>query len=407
MFSKLTTGLVLTVILTSTAFAQTKKAKVKSTTTATAKKSAASADEAKKAEEARIQAAKKAEEDKKALEAKRAEEAKAAASKAEVAPTSTGFLGYMKSHFTASYHGEFYFNRRVDVYNDRVANNVTPNENDKDIQDIQMMHVPTIIYRPFKNWKFLATSEFKYTDVPEKISSADGDPKGNVSTRGTYINRHYRSLFLLTRENILVEKENGIKMDVAVGRRVFDRNHGKAGNYGNTRLNTTLGKKFGDSFTTSTLVQYLHNDPVKEKIKPTQWRHSLELIPSFTWQITEKFSYFFNDDIIINSPWNNDTYGDVSFSHEMNIGVMSYQFNDKNSAYLQIKYLHTEAAPFQKVKGVDDWFEYYIGYTYNITPKISFTPEIGTELFRSSDGRSFFAQKIKYPQLALYVDMSL
>lgn len=376
MFSKLTMSLAMamSLMLASNAMAQTTTTKKKATD--------AKALEAKKAEEARLaEAAKKAEEEK-ALEAKRAEEAKLAAEKA-AAKDQGPIWGYLKSHFSASYHGEYYFTRK-DVN--------SANEDDHDIQDLKIMHNPTIIFRPVQNWKFLATSEFKYTDAEAK---------------GTFINRHYRSLLLLTRENVLTEKENGLKMDVGVGRRIFDRNHGAASGYGNSRINTSLSKKFGDNLSTSMLVQYLYNDPAKGKVKATTWKHSLELIPSFTFQITDKLSYFFNDDFILNTPWQDGTAKDFDISHEMNIGVVSYQFNDNNSAYFQFKYLHFSGAPFAQAPGVDDWFEYYIGHTYSFTPKVSLTAEVGSKIFGAKDGRDFFAKEVKYPEFALYFDVAL
>lgn len=386
MFSKLTMSLAVTMslLLADSALAQTKQK-------ANAKKATATA-QAKQAEEARaaeVAAAKKVEEEK-ALEEKRVAEAKAAAEKAK-AEDSAGVYGYLKSHFSASYHGEYYFSRRLPTYFDGDST-TTPDENDKDIQDLKIMHNPTIIYRPFTNYKLLVTSEFKYTDAAAK---------------GTFINRHYRSLVLLSRENILTEKDNGIKMDVAIGRRIFDRNHGAAGSYGNSRINTSLSKKFSDKLSTSLFVQYLGNDPVKRKVTATTWKHSMELIPSFTFQITDKLSYFFNDDFVINTSRDSNQPKSFDISHEMNIGVVSYQFNDKNSAYFQFKYLHFSYAPFQEAQESNDWFEYYIGHTYSFTPKFSVTGEVGSKIFGAKDGRDFFANEVKYPEFALYLDYSL
>ncbi len=373
MFSKLTMSLIVTIslMLSSNAFAQVKATDKKATEAKMA--------EAKKAEEAKI-AAEKAE-----------EEAKLAAEKAKAEET-PGFLGYVKSHFSASYHGEFVFARRADFDQTRVESNIPFTSEEKKLQDLRIMHNPTVIYKPFKNLKLLATSEFKYTDAADQ---------------GSYINRHYRSLILLTRENVLTEAEDGIKMDVGIGRRIFDRNHGKAGAYGNSRLNTSLSKKFGEKLSTSLFIQYLSNDPVYKKIGNSTWKHSLELIPSLTFQITDKLSYFFNDDFVINTPQITNDNHNLDMSHEMNIGVLSYQFNDNNSSYFQFKYLHTSSAPFQDAPGMDDWFEYYIGHTYSVTPKISLTGEVGSEIFRAKDNRDLFAEKLKYPEFALYVDIAI
>lgn len=386
MFSKLTISLAMVMSFTvaTNAIAQTKKASKKKTANS-------KTIETKKVQDSKdnsAEVATKAEEEK-ALAAKRAEEAKAAAAKAEAGNTSTGFLGYMKSHFSASYHGEYYFNRR-DI--------TSPNKDDRQIQDLLQLHNPTIIYRPIKNWKILATSEFKYSDIPLGVPS-----------RGTYFNRHFRSLILVTRENVLTEKENGLKLDLGFGRRIFDRKQGAvtAASYGNNRVNASLGKKFGENLSSSMLVQYLGNDPAKGKIKNTTWKHSLELIPSITWQITEKLSYLFNDDFVLNTSWWNNNAKDLDYSHEMNIGFVSYQFDDKNSAYFQFKYLHASTAPFQAAPNVDDHFEYYIGHAHNFTPKITITGEVGSTIFAAKDGKDFFANDVKYPQFALYLDLAI
>lgn len=364
MFSKLTMSLAVTMslLLADSAFAQQKQ------------KADAKATQAKQAEEAE-EAAKKVEEEK-ALEAKKAAEK----AKAE---DSSGLYGYMKSRFSASYHGEFYLSRK-DVN--------STDEKDHDIQDLKIMHNPSVIYRPATNLKLLVTSEFKYTDAVSK---------------GTFINRHYRSLVLFTRENVLTEKDDGIKMDVGVGRRIFDRNHGNASSYGNTRLNASLSKKVSDKLSSSLFVQYLANDPVYRKIGSSTWKHSIELIPSFTWQITDKLSYFFNDDFIINTPYHSNDNQNIDISHEMNVGVVTYQFNDNDSAYFQLKYLHSSGDPFQVAQNVDDSFEYYIGHTHSFTPKLSATAEVGSKIIGSKDGRDFFAKEAKYPEFALYLDYSL
>lgn len=370
----LSLAVTMSLLLVDSAQAQTKKANSKKAT-ATAQ---AKTEDAKIAADA---AAKKAAEEK-ALEVKRAEEAKTAADKAKV-EDQAGVYGYIKSHFSASYHGEYYFTRK-DV--------TSANEDDHAIQDLKIMHNPTIIYRPVTNWKILATSEFKYTDAEAK---------------GSFINRHYRSLVLVTRENVLTQKDNGLKMDLGFGRRIFDRNHGAQSSYGNSRVNASLSKKFGDKLSTSMLAQYLANDPAKGKITNKTWKHSVELIPSFTYQITDKITYFFNDDIVFNTPWQNDTARDFDMSHEMNIGYVSYQFNDKNSSYFQFKYLHFSSAPFQEATGANDWFEYYIGHTYSFTPKLSLTGEVGSKIIGAHDGRDFFANEVKYPEFALYLDYAL
>ena len=338
-----------------------------------------------KAQEAKQEAKMKAElAEQKALEEKRQTEANAlAAAEATKAQESEGVLGYVKSKFSASYHGEFSFTRKGIE---------SVNEADRDLQDLRIMHNPTVIYRPIPNVKLLATSEFKYTDAEAK---------------GTFINRHFRSLVLLTRENVLTEVDNGIKLDLGIGRRINDRNHGAATSYGNSRITSSLSKKFSDKLSTAVYAQYLLNDPVLAKIKRTTWKQGLNVIPSFTFQITEKLSYFFNDDFTIYTPRFNDNAKDVDMSHDMNVGVLSYQFNDKNSSYFQLKYVRSANESFQEIEDTVEYTAYYIGHTYTVTPKLSVTGEIGSTLTSARDSRDFFAKDIKYPDVALYLDYSL
>ena len=384
MFKKLlTTTAVMTSIMASghaiaqQSTRQTTKTTQAATTKALEDKKKAEADALKKAEEAKKKAAADAA---KAEQEKKDAEALALAN----APTHQKIWNYLKSTVTVSYHGEYLF-RRPDIY--------SPNSADHGIKDFYWMHNPTIIYRPIENWRILATSEFKYFDS---------------GVAGSYINRHYRSLFSITRENILTEDKNGVKMDIGVARRQFDKEFpGSA--HGNWRLVTNFKKTFNPNFSTSLLAQYLYNDPKNaQKTAGNMWNHSVELIPSFSWQITEKLSWFFNDDIVINTPRNSGQAEKIDISHEMNIAFLSYQFNDKHSAYFQYKYLHFTKKSFQEAfRNKMDWFDYYIGHTYAITPKVSFTTEIGSTMFKGGDGKDFFAKNIKYPELYFYFDWRL
>ena len=369
MLSKLTMSLAVatSLLLTNSAFAQQTAAQK------------ATAQKAKEAKEATAQKAKEADlAAEKALEQARLTEAQAA-----LAQESTGVLGYVKSHFKASYYGEFTFTRR-EIESD--------NKEDHKIQDLNIMHNPAISYTFFPNYKLAVSSEFKYSDMDGKES---------------FINRHYRSLVTLTRENILTEADNGIGMNMALVRRVMDRNHGEAGSYGNSRINTTLSKKFGDKLSTSLILQYLRNDPVKSKVKASTWKHAYNPIPSITYQITDKLSYLFNDDINIYTPRTKNNDRNVNISHDMNLVFLSYDIDDKNSPYFQFKYLHSERTPFQTAGGAADWFEYYIGHAYNVTPKFNVTAEMGSKIFGPNDGRDFFAKDVQYPEFALFLSYSL
>lgn len=380
MFTKLLLSVALSTSLfaSENAMAQEKKAATKSAQSKLSKseqaKQKAAADAAKKKADAEA-ALKKAEKEKEEKEA-----AQKAQELADQKAKEATLLGYLKSKFSLSYHGEYLFTRDAD----------------NKLKDFSWMHNPTLVYRPLENWRLLVTSEFKYFDS---------------GVKGSYINRHYRSLYSITRENVLTEQDHGVKLDLGVARRVFDQkmSGGKPTSYGNWRLTSSLRKTINPNFTTSLFAQYLRNDPTElGKPKANMWDHSLELIPSFSWQITDKFSWFFNDDIVLNLPRNSGQAVKYDISHEMNIGFWTYQFTDKHSAYFQFKYLHFTGASFQEsFQNQMDWFDYYIGHTYQITQKMSFTTEVGSTMFKGGDGRDFFAKDIQYPGVYFYFDFRL
>lgn len=294
-------------------------------------------------------------------------------------PSSEESLKYLKDHFSATYHGEYYFVRR-DVE--------SANEDDHAISDIKIMHNPTLIYKPNENWQVLATGEFKYSDQP-----APG--------RRSFINNYFRSLFTVTRKNLLVEKEHGLKLDAGVGRRDFN-NSVSPDVYGNYRAFATLSKTYG-AHSGSLFVQYLYNDP--KKSTASTWEHGLELIPTINIQLTEKLSYMFNDDIVINtSNWSKPgVKNELSITHDMNLAYLSYTLNDKFTTYYQFKYYHS--ADF--TDGQDDYFEHYVGVTYTHNKNASVTFELGSDIIHASDSKSLFSKKASYPELAIYLDLSL
>ena len=287
---------------------------------------------------------------------------------------------YIKKKFTVSYHGEFYGTR---------PDATSTNEDERHIQDLRIMHSPTITYRPIENWRLLVNSEFKYTDA---------------TARQTFVNRHYRSLVQLTREKILTEKANGIGLSAAITRRIIDRINAPFNrNYGNSRASVTLSKTWMEKHSSSLVVQYLNNDIAVHTRE--SWRHGYNLIPTITFQLTDKITWLFNDDFSVNTPWENDTANSYTIIHDMNIGYITYQWDDKNGTYFQMKYLHQDA--FGQTRNSSDTFDYYIGHSYSFTPKFTVTGEIGSNAFSSSDGKSFFSEYIKYPEVALYIDWSI
>lgn len=312
----------------------------------------------------------------KAVEAKPVEAVKPAE---PTLTTAQEVLKYMKEKFSASYHGEYYFVRR---------DAMSANEADKDLQDLKIMHNPTIIYKPTKNWQVMATSEFKYADL-------DGDT--------SFPNKWFRALFTLTRKNILTEKENGVQLDAGIGRRQFNAGVTALSSYGNDRAFATVSKTFG-KHNASLFTQYLFND--YKQHKATTWKHGIELIPTLNLQLTEKLSWLINDDMVFNIPKDDNTARDFSMSHEVNIGYINYQWNDKVGTYYQLKYYHSN--DFTKnFQTEDDYFEHYIGVAYAFTPKATLTAEVGSEIFHARDGKDGFSEKIKYPEFALYLDVSL
>lgn len=288
-------------------------------------------------------------------------------------------FSYMKEKFSASYHGEYILTRKK--YN-------STNSDDREIQDLNIMHNPTVIYKPTADWQALATAEFKYTDSTV------------AAYRGAYPNTFFRSLFTLTRKNILTEKDYGFGLDAGIGRRQFNTGLERP-SYGNNRVFATVSKKYL-KHSGSLFVQYLHND-YKES-DSTTWLHGLEILPTVTFQVTEKLSWLMNDDIIINFAHDKNTANDFSIDHEFNIAYLNYQWNDKLGTYYQFKYIHSEDFTNDPKS---DTFDHYVGVSYAFTEKINFIGEIGGNILSHNDGEDFLSKKFQYPELAFYLDIAL
>ncbi len=291
---------------------------------------------------------------------------------------------YMREHLSATYHGEYHFARR-DVE--------SANVEDHKLKDFTVMHNPTLIYNPTKKWQILSTAEFKYSDQPDVTGPA-------------FPNTFYRALFTITRKDILNEKEHVVKLDAGIGRRVF--NAGVAGlPLGNDRIFATLTKTYG-KHSASLFAQYLYNDV--KKSTATTFKHGFEFIPTINLQLTDKLSYMFNDDIVMNTPKYSGRQNTPYWTHEMNLAFFNYQWNDKISTYYQFKYYHTSGfdQPTDPTKHLNaDYIEHYAGIAYAFTSKLTLTAEVGNEIFHSSDNRAFFAKKAGFPEATIYLDASL
>ena len=299
-------------------------------------------------------------------------------------------FNYVKEHFQASYHGEVYGLRR---------DFTSLNTDDRAIGDIRIMHSPTLIYKPTSDWQVLANGEFNFSDQPSDVAGA------------SYPNSFYRGLFTLTRKNILNENENGVKLDMGIGRRQFNtgaKNLPGAkyalSSYGNNRLFATISKVV-KKLTSSLVIQYLNND--YKVATETTWKNSVELVPSLTLQLTDKLSYTISDDIVSSTPRSSITERKIQTTHDMNVGYINYQWNDKVNVYNQFKYLHNENFT-KNFQSDDDSFANFIGVGYSFNPKSSVTFEAGGEIFHArEEGRSFFSKKFNYPELALYLDFAI
>jgi predicted porin len=285
-----------------------------------------------------------------------------------------------KDNLSLSYHGEFGFMR--------------DNSGEGDLKDFFQFHNPTVGYKLMKNLSFSSSWEFRYAD----------------HTRAKFVNRFYRALFSLSMTNVLTEKEDGIKLDLGVARRYMDRT-AVPGTYGNNRYNFTLTKSWGDN-NASLFVQYLENDPKTlsgtNAATDSTWRRTIEFIPTVNLQLTDKLSFTSTDDINITSPWFGGHADDSTLTHEWSFAVFTYKFTDIVSSYLQLKYNHITDFSAQTDKaGVDsaDNFEYYLGTSYSVTPKVTLTAEVGSEFLTNQDEKTI-SNKLKKPEFVLYVDAS-
>lgn len=303
----------------------------------------------------------------------------------EVKPTEKKLS--LLERFSFTYHGEFGLVRKDSTTDDNVYGNA-----EGKLKDITHFHNPTIGFKLSDTVKLSTSFEFRYADH-------EGRPK--------FTNRFYRALVSLTKSKILTEQDYGFQLDAGIARRYFDR-VSVPSTYGNDRVNVTLTKTWGEN-NASLFLQYLANDPKLPVTAATsamygQWRRGYEVIPTLNLQLTDKLSYTFTDDINYNTPWYGNVTTDGTWSHELNFAVLTYKLNDQISPYLQLKYNYADAG-FTSV-GTSEDYDYYVGVTLNLTPKISVTGEMGSVLFESHDGKSGFSNKATKPEFTLYVDAS-
>jgi hypothetical protein len=276
--------------------------------------------------------------------------------------------------FSLNYHGEFGFLR----------------DDNNDFTNYSSLQNPSIGFKILKNLSFNSSLEWRTSDKP------------NYSVYSA--NRFYRALFSLSLTNVLTEKEDGLKLDLGIARRYFDRSH-PAGlkTYGNNRFNFTMSKSWGDN-NGSLFVQYLENDPKTlsgtDASSDNTWRRTIELIPTINLQLTDKLTFTSTDDINYTSAWFSGHNDDNYFSHEWSFAVLTYKFNDILSSYCQFKYTY-----IPNFSGSDPYelYEYYIGTSYSFTPNFTVTGEIGSWIMSNQDNKTI-SDNILKPQVYVYID---
>jgi hypothetical protein len=287
-------------------------------------------------------------------------------------------LKYVKEKFEFAYHGEYYF----------------VHDADNKLKDFRHMQMPILTYKPLVNWKLTALAEFKYADSEAGVALG-------------YPNRFFRSLYNLTRENVLVEKDNGVKMDLGIGRRVYDRKT-FANTFGNSRLFANFAKALpgGMGKNTSTLlVQYFYNDP--KNVTATSFRHGLELLPTISLQLSPKFTFGFQDDINFQNSWLSNNPRSIAVTHEA-YSTLTYNHNDFVSPFFQFKYVHDDSFAAPKKPGTpvtSDTISYALGAGLTLTKKITLTVEATSDIFASSDNYTL-ADKFKYIDFDMALDIT-
>lgn len=385
MFNKFLTGLVLTssLALTTTSFAQTSsntKKKQTKTTSKTVKKTDA---------QLKAEADKKAQEEAKA-KAEAEAKAKAAAEKtakeqeelvAANASLDQKIWKHIKDRVSLSYYGEFYSAR---------------DKKTDEVDSINMIHTPSLSYKAFDNWRVKASGDFRMNTRGEST--------------GTYPNQYFRALYSITRENVLTEADNGIKLNLGVARRQFSQ-HVQPVSYGNWRLTAEINKALSPRANLNVYALYLFNDYKKAAIGDLgTWKHGLNIIPSLTVQLTDKLSVLVYTDSIAYFAKYRGQGQNFYWVHDSTPALFTYQFNDVHSSYLQLKYIHSTGgeAYSKTLRERSDSYGAFIGHNFQLTPKFLITPEIGsTGLFKSRDGRDGFAEKAKYIDFNLYISAKL
>lgn len=267
---------------------------------------------------------------------------------------------------------------------------VRTNDGLGDIKDFTQFYNPTVGYKIGKEWNFTSNWEFKHADHkrPKFLQTA---------------NMFYRALFSLNHTNVLTEAVDGVKMDVGVARRYFDR-QAVGSVYGNNRFTTTFTKNVG-KHNGSLFIQYLENDPkdvgTSHLDDSDTWRRGVEIIPTINIQLTDKLSFTTMNDMNMNTPWFGGQVRDLTLTHEWH-NQLAYSLNDIHSIYLDTKYDHGQS--FKALHQTDD-FVYEIGYTYAYTPKIKITPAMSSTILQNGDKR-VISESFTKPEFTLYLDAS-
>ena len=277
---------------------------------------------------------------------------------------------YLKEKLKLSLHAEFGLSHETESQKE-------PNK----LNNFTQFYLPSIGWNFKKDFSLVASSELKYASV-------DGT--------GGFPNRYYRGLITLTKSEVLSEKDDGVKLNIAFARRYFDQISFPSA-YGNSRFIAIFGKTIGRA---SLLlpITYLQNDP-KSTANLELWRHTLELTPDLNFKVSDKLTLGINDDLLITTPWDNSTLHKTTINHE-SYGTATYQFTDMFSGYGQYHYVHTQN--FNDNESTDS-LGYLVGAGVNTAKNTTVTFEMGSVLLASSD-RKTFAQSWNKPDFTVYFD---
>ncbi len=273
-----------------------------------------------------------------------------------------------------------------------------PNEEAETYPEQEYKKQRAIVYPSFKytydsKFSFGLTPEFRYNN---------GYQNGGYNTRPGKV--HFaRALFTAMVNNVLTEKDHGLKVDMGYVRRVFNQTT-NPGNYGNHRFRVFVSKKLNDTINFSVNNDFLYNATVDWK--DSDWKLWYNPISTVNFTLSEKLSFMMYYDWSVRKFHREQPNKENIDIITENSNILTYTFNDVYSAGSNFKF------DYNLDRSEKETVNFYVApfVTKNLTDKISLSFEVSWTTHKEGDGKKGLEPKEKfweYPDMAIYYSQVL